>query len=159
MKTSSKCTNAQNLLNMKTGFFLSVILLSLAPIGAFSAEECDSADLADVRAYALKEKSLCSKQLEFPGGRKAYQSFLKKNFKYPRKALQDQIQGRVKLELVVEADGTVSKADVISGLSPECDAEALRLVSLFPKLITTQKEDKAIATTYFLTINFVLAFT
>lgn len=53
--------------------------------------------------------------------------------KYPSEAVRDGIQGRVLVEFIVNKDGKVSDAKVVKGVSPELDAEALKVVSASPK--------------------------
>lgn len=53
--------------------------------------------------------------------------------KYPVSAVEQGIQGRVMVELVIEKDGKVTGVRVVKGVSPELDAEALKVVSASPK--------------------------
>lgn len=53
--------------------------------------------------------------------------------KYPEKALQDGTQGRVMVDFVIEKDGKVTDVRVVKGVSPELDAEAVKVVSASPK--------------------------
>ena len=43
------------------------------------------------------------------------------------------IQGRVAVDFVIEKDGKVSDVRIVKGLSPEIDAEVLKVVSASPK--------------------------
>lgn len=69
---------------------------------------------------------------EFPGGIKALYNYLSKNIRYPRKASKEYIQGRVFIAFVVEKDGMINDVQVSKGLSPEIDAEAVRVVATMP---------------------------
>ncbi len=53
--------------------------------------------------------------------------------KYPEKAVMEGTQGRVMVEFIIEKDGKVTNARVVKGVSPELDAEALKVVSASPK--------------------------
>ena len=53
--------------------------------------------------------------------------------KYPEKALMEGIQGRVMVDFVIEKDGKVTDVRVVKGVSPELDAEAVKVVSASPK--------------------------
>ncbi len=53
--------------------------------------------------------------------------------KYPEKALLDGTQGRVMVEFIVEKDGKVTNVRVAKGVSPELDAEAVKVVGASPK--------------------------
>lgn len=53
--------------------------------------------------------------------------------KYPPEAVRDGIQGRVMVEFVINQDGKVSDVRVVKSVSPELDAEAVKVVSASPK--------------------------
>ena len=93
---------------------------------------------------------------EFPGGMGEAMKFLAKNMKYPVAAQQAKIEGRVIVQFVVERDGSVSDVKVMSGVSPELDAEAIRVVSMMPKWIPGKQRGKAVAVKYTMPIMFRL---
>ncbi|MDO7845636.1 energy transducer TonB [Hymenobacter sp. M29] len=66
----------------------------------------------------------------YPGGEQALGLFFLDNIKYPEAARVKQLSGIVLVTATVNADGTVSNPVVAKSLSPECDAEALRVVPL-----------------------------
>ncbi len=53
--------------------------------------------------------------------------------KYPEKALVEGVQGRVMVEFIIEKDGKLTNARVVKSVSPELDAEAVKVVSASPK--------------------------
>ena len=93
---------------------------------------------------------------EFPGGMGEAMKFLAKNMKYPVAAQQAKIEGRVIVQFVVERDGSVSDVKVMRGVSPELDAEAVRVVSMMPKWIPGKQRGKAVAVKYTMPIMFRL---
>ena len=93
---------------------------------------------------------------EFPGGMGEAMKFLAKNMKYPVAAQQAKIEGRVIVQFVVERDGSVSDVKVMRGVSPELDAEAIRVVSMMPKWIPGKQRGKAVAVKYTMPIMFRL---
>ena len=66
----------------------------------------------------------------YPGGELALGLFFLDNIKYPEAARVKQLSGTVLVTATVNADGTVTSPVVAKSLSPECDAEALRVVPL-----------------------------
>ncbi|WP_426061576.1 energy transducer TonB [Hymenobacter sp. B1770] len=66
----------------------------------------------------------------YPGGEQALGLFFLQNINYPEAARAKQVSGTVLVTATVNADGTVSNPVVAQSLSPECDAEALRVVPL-----------------------------
>ena len=93
---------------------------------------------------------------QFPGGLGEAMKFLAKNIKYPVEAQQAKIEGRVIVRFVVGRDGSVSNVEVVRGVSPELDAEAVRVVSLMPKWIPGKQRGKAVAVKYTMPIMFRL---
>ena len=59
--------------------------------------------------------------------------FIWENMKFPKEELAQGIRGRVVVRFVVEPDGSISNVEVVRGLSPNLDKEALRIISLMPK--------------------------
>lgn len=70
---------------------------------------------------------------EFPGGMgKALTDYLNTK-EYPADALKDSIEGSVIVEFIIEKDGSITNANVIKGVCPSIDAEAVRIISDMPK--------------------------
>ena len=93
---------------------------------------------------------------QFPGGMGEAMKFLAKNMKYPVAAQQAKIEGRIIVQFVVERDGSVSDVKVMRGVSPELDAEAMRVVSMMPKWIPGKQRGKAVAVKYTMPVSFRL---
>ncbi|HEX8504685.1 MAG TPA: energy transducer TonB [Hymenobacter sp.] len=66
----------------------------------------------------------------YPGGAQALGLFFLEHIKYPEAARVKQLSGTVLVTATVNADGSVTNPVVAKSLSPECDAEALRVVPL-----------------------------
>ena len=66
----------------------------------------------------------------YPGGEMALGLFFLEHINYPAAARAKQLSGKVLVNATVNVDGTVSNPVVAQSLSPECDAEALRVVAL-----------------------------
>jgi len=64
---------------------------------------------------------------EYPGGGAAWQRFLKKNLNYPQKAIDDEVQGFVMVQFIVDREGNVSEVQAVSG-PDELRAEAVRVI-------------------------------
>ncbi len=59
---------------------------------------------------------------------RSFNNYLKENLKYPEAAVENNIQGKVKIELYVEPDGALTDLQVKKSLGYGCDEEALRLL-------------------------------
>jgi len=66
----------------------------------------------------------------YPGGKTAFQEFIRENLKYPEEALKHKIEGKVYLGYQVNDNGEVVDAYVIKGIGYGCDEEAVRVVKL-----------------------------
>ena len=60
-------------------------------------------------------------------------AWLSSHLQYPAVAAENGIQGRVIVKFVVDRDGSVSQAQVVRGVDPSLDREALRVVNSMPK--------------------------
>jgi TonB family protein len=69
-----------------------------------------------------------------PGGTAAFGKFMGQNIRYPVAALRSKTEGKVLIWFQVSEEGWVENPVVISSVSPECDAEALRVVAMSPPL-------------------------
>ena len=72
---------------------------------------------------------------EFPGGEAELQNYIATHLKYPVIAQENEIEGKVAVRFVVEKDGTLSGVEVMRGIYPVCDQEAIRLMQNCPKWI------------------------
>lgn len=81
---------------------------------------------------------------EFPGGRKAYVKFLKRNLKHPDKAKQKEIFGNVKFSFIVDEKGNISDINIFESAHPILSAEALRVIKLFPTYKPAIKDGKPV---------------
>ena len=61
------------------------------------------------------------------------QAWLTSHLNYPASAADNTIQGKVVVKFVVGRDGSVSRAEVVRGVDPALDREALRVVNSMPK--------------------------
>jgi TonB family protein len=93
---------------------------------------------------------------EFPGGMSEAMKFLAKNVKYPVAAQQAKIEGRVIVQFVVGKDGSISDVHTVRSVSPELDAEAIRVVSMMPKWNPGKQRGKAVPVSYTMPIMFRL---
>lgn len=77
--------------------------------------------------------TVVEKQPEFPGGTAELFKYLSKAIKYPVIAQENGIQGRVVCSFVVNRDGSIVDIQVMRGVDPSLDKEAVRVISEMPK--------------------------
>lgn len=90
----------------------------------------------------------------FPGGQKALMEYLAENIHYTDEMVESCTQGRVVITFVVEKDGSITKAEVVKGIDPAFDEEALRVVKSMPKWIPGKLNGEPVRTKYTVPINF-----
>ncbi len=61
-------------------------------------------------------------------------AFVRNEFKYPPKALDLRLQGKVFIQFIVEKDGNISNITVIRGADPILDREAVRVITNLPHI-------------------------
>lgn len=94
---------------------------------------------------------------EFPGGSMtAMMQFLSKNIKYPVNAQKNGTQGRVTVQFIVNADGSISNIGIIRGVDPELDGEAVRVISTMPNWKPGTQKGKPVRVKYTVPVMFRL---
>ncbi len=93
---------------------------------------------------------------EYPGGQEEMVLFIQKNVHYPNEARDENIQGIVYVNFIVETTGKVANIKVIRGVYPSLDAEAVRVVKLMPRWKPGTQKGKPVRVTFNLPINFSL---
>lgn len=99
---------------------------------------------------------IVEKMPEFPGGIAAMMNYFGKSIRYPLAAREQNIQGRVFLNFVVEKDGSISNVVVLRGIGGGCDEEAVRVVQEMPKWNPGLQNGKAVRVSFNLPVRFGL---
>jgi TonB family protein len=114
--------------------------------------ETDAAAPPDTTVFTVVDEAP-----EFPEGPNALLSFISSNLVYPEKARNEGIQGRVVASFTVWSDGKLRDIQIVRGISPELDAEALRIIKAMPAWKPGRQSGKDVAVKYALPINFKLS--
>jgi protein TonB len=93
---------------------------------------------------------------EFPGGTNALYDYLRKNMKYPAICRESGITGRVIVSFTVNKDGSIVDVEVVKGVHPQMDKEAVRVVSAMPKWKPGEQRGKPVRCKFNLPVNFRL---
>ena len=94
---------------------------------------------------------------QYPGGEAELMQFVCKNVKYPEKAQKEGTQGIVVAQFVVTSKGKVVTPRIVRSVSPELDAEAIRVVSMIPDFNPGKLDGKPVAVWYTIPIRFRLS--
>lgn len=157
--------------NRTSKWLLSTYVIALTVIGSSAlfvagcerTEEYES-EIAAINKQKEKESSpingkvftVVEEQPEFPGGNEEMFKFLGKNIKYPTKAMNSNIQGKVFLQFIVTDEGDVRDIEVLKGIGSGCDEEAARVLALFPKWQPGRQNGKPVNVKFTLPVNFQL---
>ena len=98
--------------------------------------------------------TIVDKMPEFPTGEDGLGRFISEFIKYPSRAKQEGVQGRILCAFIVRKDGTISNLEVVNGIDNELDNEALRVLSMMPKWTPGQNDNKAVSVKCILPIDF-----
>ncbi|SDR04505.1 TonB protein C-terminal [Chryseobacterium soldanellicola] len=90
----------------------------------------------------------------FKGGQSALKLFISENLKYPKMALENEVQGVLIVELVIDKDGTPRFHKFVRQLGYGCEEEAKRLIKEMPKWNPALLNGKPIDYNYTLMISF-----
>jgi len=94
---------------------------------------------------------------EFPGGQEAMYRFIGQNTIYPPAAQKAGIEGKVFVQFIVNEDGSVSNPEVKKSAHPLLDAEAIRVVNLFPRFKNGTQQGRAVKVYFVLPFVFKLS--
>jgi protein TonB len=117
------------------------------PVGpVMAAEEGDEGEVFQV----------VEQMPEFPGGMDKLMEYLSKNIKYPSIAQENNIQGRVIVEFVVNKDGSIVEPKVMRSVDTSLDNEAMRVIKSMPKRNPGKQRGKAVRVRYTVPVLFRL---
>ena len=106
-------------------------------------------------ADSNKIYTVVSLQSEFPGWIGAMYNWINTNLKYPQKALDNQCQGKIIIQFIVERDGSLSNTKVIrDGVGCDAAGETLRLIQNMPKWKPGMQDGEKVRVQYTLPVTF-----
>ncbi len=83
-------------------------------------------------------------------------SYLSKNIRYPSAARENEIQGRVVLQFVVDQGGNVTNIEIKKDIGGGCGQEAVRVVKAMPKWKPGKQNGQPVKVYYTLPVSFKL---
>lgn len=93
----------------------------------------------------------------FPGGNKAMSNYLAKNIKYPKNDRENNLQGRVVVQFVVEPDGSLTDVKALHSPSAAMGKEAVRVFKNSPKWKPGTVKGKAVRAMFTIPVNFTIS--
>ncbi|WP_297905828.1 M56 family metallopeptidase [uncultured Parabacteroides sp.] len=129
------------------------------------SQEVLAADMTNNARLSLSSKSqgideqvftVVEKMPRFPGGDAELLKYIAHNIKYPKESRERGDQGRVICSFIVGRDGSVSNPEVLRGVTPELDKEAVRVINNMPVWSPGTQHGKPVAVKYTVPITFRL---
>ena len=93
---------------------------------------------------------------EYPGGNQAVLEYLRTQIKYPTVCRENRIEGRVVVSFTINKDGSITDLQVVRGVHPALDSEAVRVVSNMQAWRPGYINGKPVRVRYSIPINFRL---
>ena len=93
---------------------------------------------------------------QFPGGDAALMKYLSSHINYPPMAAENNVQGKVILQFVVEKDGHIGEVVIARSVDKDLDKEATRVVKSLPKFTPGRQNGHPVRVWYTLPVNFKL---
>jgi TonB family protein len=90
----------------------------------------------------------------FPGGEDLLVKYIAMNTHYPETAKSKGIQGKVVVKFRITSRGNVNGYEITKSVSPELDAEALRVVKTITKFEPAIVDGKPVSAWYYIPITF-----
>jgi len=90
------------------------------------------------------------------GGMEQWNSYLRKNLKYPNQAKRMGVEGTVYVSFVVNTDGSIQDVNILRGIGAGCDEEAIRVVQMAPNWNPGKQRGRAVRVKMSLPIRFKL---
>ena len=93
---------------------------------------------------------------EYPGGSQAVLEYLRNEIKYPTVCRENRIEGRVLVTFIINKDGSIVEPEVVRGVHPALDSEALRVISQMQPWKPGMLNGQLVRVKYTIPINFRL---
>lgn len=90
------------------------------------------------------------------GGMSAFYMYISRNLKYPDQARKSQIEGKVFVAFIVDADGSLTDIKILRGLAGGFDEEALKVIQNAPKWKPGRQQNRPVRVQMILPIVFRL---
>jgi len=128
-----------------------------APVLARSANKLSAVEVLEEEEMEEEIFVVVEEDPQFPGGMDSLYAFIQRNLRYPKKALNDKIEGTVYVTFSVEKDGSIGAIKILRDIGGGCGEEAVRIVKMMPKWIPGKQRGIPVRTQFNLPIKFKLS--
>lgn len=140
--------------------FLMALPLSVGLLTLVSWTQLDSSfKLSSSKIVNQDDKTYdkVDKMPEYKGGMEAMGQFLGSNIKYPKTSSKEGVEGKVKVQFIVDKSGAVKNVSVLDGgVNDEINNEAVRVVKSMPDWTPGEKDGKKVSVKMVIPIKFEL---
>ena len=139
----------------KSGIIKCLVVIPLALVFALSGNaktfvaKIDSQNTIGDSIYSAVEK-----MPQFPNGETELMRFLCMNIKYPVRAQELGVQGKVIVQFVINPVGKMGDFKILRSVNPLLDNEAIRVLKLMPKWIPGEQNGEKVSVYYILPVVF-----
>ncbi|MGM0945600.1 MAG: M56 family metallopeptidase [Bacteroidota bacterium] len=91
------------------------------------------------------------------GGMQGWNEYLMANLRYPEKARSEKAEGTVIVVFVINTDGSIQDVDILRGVNPDLDREAIRVIENAPDWEPGKQRGREVRTRMRLPIRFKLS--
>ncbi|MFN5786656.1 MAG: energy transducer TonB, partial [Flavobacteriia bacterium] len=124
------------------------------------SKDIDTSSITELMMKGLLENSDCDSaeytSAEYPGGMREMMKFLINNLEYPQKAIEQGTMGKVYTRFIVEKNGSISNIEIVRGVSPEIDDEAIRILAYMPHWNPANCNNEPVRAMMMLPLNFYM---
>ncbi|HYG40175.1 MAG TPA: TonB family protein [Cytophagales bacterium] len=124
-------------------------------IASCQKQAMDEAEIKSSNSKETKEVfTVVEKLPEFPGGMEQWTKYATGNIAFPAKSRENGIEGIVYVSFEIDEKGNVTHPKIVKGLDPDCDKEALRVISQSPKWIPGEQKGVAVKASFTMPVKF-----
>lgn len=121
---------------------------------SYEAEEVDEAEIfVVVEEMPIFRPDICKTMME---GNIELNKHIQSSIRYPVLAQENGIMGRVFVKFIVGKNGKVKNIEILRGVDPYLDREAIRVIKNLPAFSPGKQRGVPVQVTYSTAINFVL---
>jgi TonB family protein len=128
-----------------------LLLLLFALLSPLCAAQTDSLPAATPE----KVWRVVEEMPTYRGGRPAWEQYLRQNLRFPEEARRTGVKGSVYVGFTVGEDGSILNPQVLRGIRPDCDREALRLIAEMPNWVPGRQNGRAVPVYLALPVKFI----
>ena len=124
--------NKPGLLLLPVLLFPCLPSLTASAIAQTCRVNCGRSENGHLMYKEVFEYDFVTEKLSYPGGDSKLIGFINSTRSYPAEAYRWGVQGRVTCAFIVNTDGSVSDVQVLKGVEPSLNREAVRILALMP---------------------------